>query len=72
MGVGAHLTALRRLRVGRYEVSQAVSLDQLATVRGTAIRGASLDPSQVREIGLLIADKREGAFALSVDWIAVE
>ena len=50
-----------------------VPLDSLeATVRGTAIRGASLDPSQVREIGLLIADKREGAFALSVDWIAVE
>jgi tRNA pseudouridine55 synthase len=31
LGVGAHLTALRRLRVGRYEVSQAVSLDQLAS-----------------------------------------
>ena len=50
-----------------------VPLDSLeATVRGTAIRGASLDPSKVREIGLLIADKREGPFALSVDWIAVE
>jgi len=49
-----------------------VPLDSLeATVRGTAIRGASLEPSQVRAIGLLIADKREGPFALSVDWIAV-
>lgn len=42
------------------------------TVRGSRLQGPPLDSSQVREIGLLIADKREGAFALSVDWIAVE
>lgn len=43
-----------------------------ATVRGSALHGQQMDPSQVREIGVLIADKREGAFALAVDWIAVE
>lgn len=42
------------------------------TVRGSTVKGAVLDPARVREIGLLIADKREGAFALEVDWIAVE
>ena len=42
------------------------------TVRGSVLQGPQIDPSQVREIGLLIADKREGAFALAVDWIAVE
>ena len=42
------------------------------TVRGSPLGGPPLDASQVREIGLLIADKHEGAFALSVDWIAVE
>lgn len=42
------------------------------TVRGSSLQGPPLDTSQVREIGLLIADEREGAFALSVDWIAVE
>jgi NADH dehydrogenase [ubiquinone] 1 alpha subcomplex assembly factor 1 len=42
------------------------------TVRGTSLSGPRLDPSQVREIGLLIADKREGAFLLAVDWIALE
>ena len=36
LGVGAHLTALRRLRVGRFAVEQAVSMDQLA--------GATLAP----------------------------
>ena len=50
-----------------------VPLASLApTVRGASLQGPPLDPSQVREIGLLIADKREGTFALSVDWIAVE
>ena len=43
-----------------------------ATVRGSTLPGVVMDPSQVREIGLLIADKREDAFALTVDWIAVE
>lgn len=42
------------------------------TVRGTSLPGPALDASQIREIGLLIADKREGAFALDVDWIGVE
>lgn len=42
------------------------------TVRGSSLQGPPLNPSQVHEIGLLIADKREGAFALAVDWIAVE
>ena len=42
------------------------------TVRGASLQGPPLDPSQVREIGLLIADKQEGAFVLTVDWIAVQ
>ncbi len=43
-----------------------------ATVRGSALPGLRMDPSQVREIGLLIGDKRDGAFSLVVDWIAAE
>lgn len=42
------------------------------TVRGQRLQGPPMDASKVRELGLLIADKREGPFALSVDWIAVE
>jgi len=42
------------------------------TVRGFRLDGPPLDPSSVREIGLLIADQREGAFALDVDWIGLE
>ena len=50
-----------------------VPLESLTpTVRGDALQGPPIDTSQVREIGLLIGDKREGAFAISVDWIAVE
>ncbi len=43
-----------------------------ATVRGSTLHGQQMDPARVREIGLLIADKREGVFTLTVDWIAVE
>ena len=50
-----------------------VPLDLLdPTVRGSRLQGPPLDRSHVLEIGLLIADKREGAFALTVDWIGVE
>jgi len=42
------------------------------TVRGSSLEGPPLDPSKVREIGLLIADKQEGPFSLSIDWIAAE
>ncbi|MEO6138439.1 MAG: CIA30 family protein [Luteimonas sp.] len=50
-----------------------VSLKSLkATVRGSTLQGQQMDPSQVLEIGLLIADKRPGVFSLTVGWIAVE
>lgn len=42
------------------------------TVRGYRLDGPPFEPSRVREIGLLIADEREGAFALDVDWITLE
>lgn len=42
------------------------------TVRGMRLEGPPIALADVREIGLLIADKREGAFALDVDWIALE
>lgn len=37
--------------------------------RGNALSGPDLDLADVRELGLLIGDKREGEFSLSVDWI---
>lgn len=43
-----------------------------ASVRGTPINDPPLDASQIREIGLLLGDKREGQFSLTVDWIGVE
>lgn len=42
------------------------------TVRGSTLEGPPLEPALIREIGLLIADKREGAFALEVDWIGAQ
>ena len=42
------------------------------TYRGTTLQGPPLNLSQIEEIGLLIGDKREGDFALAVDWIKTE
>lgn len=42
------------------------------TVRGASVSGPPLDASAVREIGLLVADRQEGEFALWVDWIGCE
>lgn len=52
------------VRVGLYAVQPGV--------RGTVLDGPPLDRANVRQIGLLIADGREGPFALGVDWIGVE
>jgi monofunctional biosynthetic peptidoglycan transglycosylase len=42
------------------------------SVRGVALQGPPMDPSRVRELGLLLGDKREGPFQLEVDWIGLE
>lgn len=42
------------------------------SAHGRQLQGPPMDPSRVRELGLLISDKREGPFALEVDWIGLE
>lgn len=42
------------------------------SAHGMQLQGPPMDPSKIRELGLLLGDKREGPFALEVDWIAVE
>lgn len=50
-----------------------VPLDTLQpTARGKPLDGPAFEPTQVQEIGLLIGDKRDGAFSLEVEWIGVE
>ncbi len=41
------------------------------TAFGNQLSGPPIDLSQVREVGLLIGDKRPGEFALVVDWMKV-
>ena len=38
---------------------------------GRPVRGATLDPTEVHSLGILLGDKRAGAFELIVDWIKV-
>jgi NADH dehydrogenase [ubiquinone] 1 alpha subcomplex assembly factor 1 len=47
--------------------------DFLPTWRGKPVPDAApLEPSRVRQIGLMIADRQQGSFALAVRSIAVE
>lgn len=41
------------------------------SVRGVALSGPPMDRAQIRELGILIGDKREGAFQLEIDSIAL-
>lgn len=43
-GIGAHLTELRRIRAGKFEIAQAVSLDRLAELDDS---GSSLLPMEI-------------------------
>jgi NADH dehydrogenase [ubiquinone] 1 alpha subcomplex assembly factor 1 len=40
--------------------------------RGMKLDGPAFDASKVEEIGILIGDKKAGAFAVELDWISVE
>ncbi|MBV9592518.1 MAG: tRNA pseudouridine(55) synthase TruB [Actinobacteria bacterium] len=62
LGVGAHLTSLRRLRVGPFRIEQAHTLDQLAELRDpvtlplaaalpVAMPVRTLSDDEVREVG---------------------
>lgn len=57
---------------GEWREVRVALADLRPSAHGFALRGPPLDAANVREIGLLIGDKREGPFALAVDWIALE
>lgn len=44
--------------------------DLRASIFGRAIMGAEFDQAEVREMGIILADGRDGPFLLEVDWIA--
>jgi NADH dehydrogenase [ubiquinone] 1 alpha subcomplex assembly factor 1 len=59
-------------RAGQW-IDVRVPFDALQpTVRGRRLDGPPFDPANAREIGLLIADRREGPFALDVAWLRSE
>lgn len=59
--------------IGGLWTDVAVALDALVpTCRGKRLEGPPLDPAAVEELGLLLGDRRAGAFALDVAWIRAE
>lgn len=59
-------------RAGQWILVRVPLAELQPTARGRALDGPPFDPTRVREIGLLIADGREGPFALDVDWVGLE
>lgn len=41
----------------------------VGSFRGMTLRNEKFDPSRISRVGMLIADKKEGAFQLQVDWV---
>ena len=39
---------------------------------GRPLQGVPLDPSRVQSVGILLGDKRQGPFQITVDWIRME
>ena len=57
---------------GQWTQVRVALADLRPSAHGFDLQGPPLDPTRVREIGLLIGDKREGPFELEVDWIALK
>ena len=59
---------------GEWVVLEAPYREFVPTFRGRILRDVPpIDPEKIRQLGLMIADKKEGPFRLEVDWIrAVE
>lgn len=71
-GIAVSFGAEFDTRAGEW-IEVCVPIESLtATVRGSKLEAEVLDPSRVRGIGWLIADKREGSFALTLDRVGVE
>lgn len=48
----------------------SVRFDDLeASVFGRSVKGATFNKSNIKELGIILADGRDGAFRLDVDWI---
>lgn len=53
-------------------IEVAVPLDRfVATSFGRVLRDQKLDPTEVNGVGILLGDKKAGAFSLEIDWIKV-
>ncbi len=58
---------------GPWQVVRIPLADFRASFRGREVHGAPpIDPSRIRQVGLLIAGRQEGAFALQVRRITLE
>jgi hypothetical protein len=57
---------------GEWRTARLASGDFMPTFRGRRVDAPPLDPAQVRTLGLMLADRQAGAFALALRRIAIE
>jgi len=72
LGVGGHLTALRRTRVGRYTIEQAQSLDALLADPPEPARVLAFADVARTEFGVLEVDENQATAVASGVRIAVD
>jgi monofunctional biosynthetic peptidoglycan transglycosylase len=56
-------------RAGEWQEVEVVFDKLVPTHHGRTLEGPPIDLSQIREVGLLIGDKKAGPFRLEVDWM---
>ncbi len=52
-----------------WEVVRLPFLQFLPTYRGRTLRAQAINLAEIRQIGLMVADKQAGAFRLEVEWV---
>lgn len=57
---------------GEWRMVELASADFVPTFRGRVVDALPLDPARVRKIGLMLADRQPGTFALALRWIAID
>jgi len=58
-----------RTPIGEWAEVTVQYSDLRGTIFGRRVRGATFDRSAVTEIGIILADGRDGSFRLDVDWL---
>ncbi|MEP6343120.1 MAG: CIA30 family protein [Maricaulaceae bacterium] len=61
--------AIPQTPTGKWSTVSVQFDDLVASVFGRSVMGATFNKSNIKELGIILADGRDGAFRLDIDWI---